>query len=152
MPDPHPTERTPLLSHSSQDDLQYDIDYSREPITHVIPNHSSNPTYISTQESKQCCSGRENCSLACQSGSTYTNGCCRSSDHSSYAVTLSNDQDECCGLGLGCNIRGDAKTCCRATSTKAEIEQSGYCDGLASQPWQYKAVALLCALFLAGMN
>ncbi|KAG2187362.1 hypothetical protein INT44_005048 [Umbelopsis vinacea] len=149
MPDPHATERTPLLSHSSQQyNVQYDLNYSNEPITHVIPNQSGTPTYISTQQSKQCCSGRENCSLACQTSSASTNSCCRSGDN--FTVNVPNDQNECCGLGLGCSIKGDVKTCCRASSSKAEIERNeSTCDGLSSQPWQNKAVALLCALLLA---
>lgn len=154
MSDPHATERTPLLSHSSQQNIaQYDINYSNEPITHVIPNQSGTPTYISTQQqSKQCCSGRENCSLACQSTSASSSNCCRSGNNSSFTVNVPNDQNECCGLGLGCSIKGDVKTCCRASSSKAEIERNESCDGLSSQPWQNKAVALLCALLLAGMD
>lgn len=151
MPSGNATERTPLLSRSSVDNTQYAIDYSQEPITHVIPSQSGSPTYISTQTSKQCCSGLDNCSLACQSGSTYSKGCCRSAENSTCAVTLSNDQDdECCGLGLACSIKGERSACCRSTSQKVEIEINECCNNLANQPWQYKAVALLCALFLAG--
>lgn len=152
MPYGTANERTPLLSPPPEVNYntQYALDYSQEPITHVIPSQSGSPTYISTQTSKQCCSGFKNCSLACQSENSYNKGCARSGDESTCAVNMPNNRGECCGLGLGCSIKGEGGSCCRSKSQKIEIERNECCNNLANQPWQNKAVALLCALFLAG--
>jgi hypothetical protein len=152
MPYGSAAERTPLLSRPpGVHTTQYTIDYSQEPITHVIPSQSGTTTYISTQKAKKCCSGLQNCSLACQSENGYSNANGHSMTDSTCAVRMTNDQ-ECCGLGLGCGVKGEGSSCCRSLSRKDEIERDEYCDSLANQPWQYKSVALLCALFLAGMK
>jgi hypothetical protein len=145
-------ETTPLLSSSPENHTtQYTLDYSQEPITHVIPNQSGDPTYISTQTSSKCCSGLKNCSMACQSKGGYRsiNTRRQSMSDAECSVAIYNNQ-ECCGLGLGCGVNGERGACCRAGSRKAEDEMNDYCTSLSTQPWQYKSIALLCALFLAG--
>ncbi|KAJ2964790.1 hypothetical protein NQZ79_g329 [Umbelopsis isabellina] len=155
MPYGTAAETTPLLSNSTenyttQQNSQYSLDYTQEPITHVIPNHSGTPTYISTQTSSKCCSGLKNCSMACQSNGGYrsSNTHRQSMSDAECSVTIYNNQ-KCCGLGLGCGVDGKRGACCRESSKRVEDEMNDYCSSLSNQPWQYKSIALLCALFLA---
>lgn len=68
-------------------------------------------------------------------------------------------QQDCCSSTKGCCSAPKSHTtpsscfndsesaCCQQQS---QVNNADYCQ-LAEQPWQYKAVALICALLLAGM-
>lgn len=72
---------------------------------------------------------------------------------------LNSTLQDCCSSTKGCCSAPKSHTtpsscfndsesaCCQQQS---QVNNADYCQ-LAEQPWQYKAVALICALLLAGM-
>lgn len=70
-------------------------------------------------------------------------------DQEERTPLLPQSAKSCCGRNEPLNDRGESTCCSRGTCCSQSITDEDDCF-LTTQPWQYKAVALICALLLAG--